>query len=216
MSNSSDNRINQEFEDHRFNRPNTSTPRLKVNIRRKKLIWLLFVLASLFTFYCLFSDSVLQLYQKYFVNNHKEILAYLDKIDLYNNNGDEIVSDARMKLYRLTTDEYKQHIQNSRTNLQQLIDETSKLKPPKRFRKHKESMLMVMNQRLVVLNNYEETRKTTKYEKLNNSIEELNNLQKSERGLLMEALDHSGVKYKQLGDGSIRYFYKPHSAKSLN
>jgi hypothetical protein len=198
------------------NEPNTATLKIKVKIRKKKAIWLLVVFASLLASYYFFSDNAINLYQKYFVNDHKEIVSYLDTLDFYNNDGNEIINNARLKLYRMNPDEYSNHIQKSRENLQQLLDNIAELKTPKGFSQYKQANLAITNQRLLVLTRYDETRKTNHYEALNKSVSELNRKQKEASTLLMKSLEKSSIKYYQVGDGSFRYFYKNHSAKPLN
>jgi hypothetical protein len=198
------------------NEPKTTASRIKVIIHKKRAIWLFLVFASLLASYYFFSDNAINLYQKYFVNDHKEIVSYLDTLDYYNKDGNEIINNARLKLYRMTPNEYSNYIQKSRESLQQLLDNSTALKAPKGFSQYKQANLAITNQRLLVLTKYDETRKTNLYEELNISISDLNHKQKEASNLLMKSLDKASIKYYQIGDGSFRYFYKNHSAKPLN
>jgi hypothetical protein len=182
--------------------------------KRKRFVWWLFTLGMLVLSYILL-DIGINLFQNYFVDNHKELTTYLEKIDLYNNDSDMMIDNIRLKLYRMDEEEYLAMIQEAKGELQQMVNQTVSLQPPLGFSQYKQSFLAVMNQRIVILSNYEETKRTYTYDVLNTSIGELDRKQGLERKELMNAFKKTGIKYRQLGDGSIRFWYKNHIGKQL-
>jgi hypothetical protein len=92
-------------------------------------------------------------------------------------------------------------------DLQKLIDQTVVQTPPQEFSLHKEAFLLVLKQRMNVLTFFNKTKKTYEFQVLNNSVRELNQCKEKERGELLKAFKNRGIKYKLLGDGSIRYWF---------
>jgi hypothetical protein len=181
-----------------------------------RFFWWFFIIGALIFFPYMYSNDVKYLYQKYLVNDHQELVNYLDKINLTLNSGEEITRNVRYKLYRLTAEEYDNLVQKGKDNLQKLIEEVNRLTPPSEFNPHKESVIAVLNQHILVLNNYQEAKRTNLYEDLNKSIEDLNSVKELERQTLFTSFKNAGIEYTQLEDGSFRFWYKNHSAKPLN
>jgi hypothetical protein len=65
-----------------------------------KVFWFFFIIGALLFLPYMYSDDAKYLYQKYLVNNHQELVSYLDKINLTQNSGEEITRNVRLKLYR--------------------------------------------------------------------------------------------------------------------
>ena len=183
--------------------------------RLLKIFWLLvFLFVAVLTPY-LFMDDAKYLYQKYLVNDHKELVIYLDNINHINNSGEEITRNVRLKLYRLTAQEYDTLVSKGQRDLQRLIEDVNLLSPPNEFNEHKNTVIDVLNQHILVLANYQEAKKTNLYENLNISINELNNKNELERKTLFNSFKKAKIEYKQLEDGTFRFWYKQNSAIPL-
>lgn len=161
------------------------------------------------------SERLISLYNHYFVNDHEELVTYLDQVDRYNDDSDSIVKNVKLKLFRLSSEEYSSEIQKTKDQLQQLIDEGMKLKAPNGFENHKKSVLALLDQRMVVLVELDEARKVNLFDKLNASLNDLTQKQEFERASLEQAFKDSGIEYKELGDGSFRFWYKENSGKEF-
>ncbi|MGJ7921880.1 hypothetical protein [Neobacillus sp. LXY-4] len=161
------------------------------------------------------SERLISLYNHYFVNDHEELVTYLDQVERYNDDSDSIVKNVKLKLFRLSSEEYSSEIQKTKDQLQQLIDEAMKLKAPNGFENHKKSVLALLDQRMVVLVELDEARKVNLFDKLNASLNDLKQKQEFERASLEQAFMDSGIEYKELGDGSFRFWYKEHSGKEF-
>lgn len=161
------------------------------------------------------SERLISLYNHYFVNDHEELVTYLDQVERYNDDSDSIVKNVKLKLFRLSSEEYSSEIQKTKDQLQQLIDEGMKLKAPNGFENHKKSVLALLDQRMVVLVELDEARKVNLFDKLNASLNDLTQKQEFERASLEQAFKDSGIEYKELGDGSFRFWYKENSGKEF-
>jgi hypothetical protein len=186
----------------------------KRQMKKIQLILLSISLGILLIFF-IFSDNAIKLYENYFVNDHHEVVTYIEKIDRYNSESTEIVESIGLKLYKTDLREYGSDVKKAKVDLQQLIDQTVALTPPQGFNQHKGLFIAVLNQRMVVLSTYNNTRKTYVFQDLNTAISELNQKQNIERKTLLKAFKNAGIKYKQIGADSIRYWFKSHSAKSF-
>jgi Tfp pilus assembly major pilin PilA len=183
---------------------------------KKRAIMIFLSLLFLIVVLYLFSDIAMKLYEKYFVNDHREVVTYLEILDLYNNDSTQIVESSQLKFYSLSEDEYDKKVKMAQDDLQKLIDQTVVLTPPQGFSQHKDAFLVVLNQRMKVLSFFNNTKKSYEFQELNNSVRKLNQCQEKERRELLKAFKNREIKYKLLGDGSIRYWFKGQSPKSLN
>jgi hypothetical protein len=195
----------------------TKKPNLELRPRRKIILGLLISLGIMFTLY-VFSDNAVKLYEKYFVNNDKQVIAYLDTINQYKSESSTILENIQLKFYRnyLNIEDYNNEVKSAQEDLQQMIQQTIALNTPKKFSEHKASFLKVLNQEKLVLSLYQETKETNGSENLNKSLSELTHKQEMEKNALVKSFKNAGVKYKQLGNGTILYWYKTHSGKSLS
>ncbi|AGK55793.1 hypothetical protein [Bacillus sp. 1NLA3E] len=184
------------------------------NLTRKRLFRFIGLLGLLLLLY-IFSDKIINLYNRYFVNEDKLLVTYLDKTDLYNDDSDAIVKNVKLKLFRLSAEEYSVEIKNTQDQLQELTKTTKNLKTPKGFSNHKKSFMAVMKERMLVLSYLDKARKDNSFDELNAHFDELAHKQELERSSLKKAFDDAGIEYKELGDGSFRYWYKSHSAKPI-
>lgn len=159
--------------------------------------------------------KMISLYNHYFVNNHQEVNAYLEKVQLFNDSSDMIVNNIRLKLYNTDENEYIRLIQDGEDAIRDELQEMNAVKPPGVFSAHRNAFLAVLNQKITILENYKNTKKNYQFEELNKSIDVLGQRQDLERKALIHSFKKEGIEYKQLGDGSIRYWYKNHSAQSI-
>jgi hypothetical protein len=186
------------------------------NFKQKVLLILFLFFLSIIVFFSFFSDNALKLYEKYFVNNHQEVVTYLQKVSMYNKVSTEILDSIRVKFNTLSEDEYDREVKTAQADLQKIISQVAALKPPEDFKQHKETFIEVLHYQLHVLSVYNKTRKSYVFNELENSMSELNQKQDTERKALLNAFKAEGIEYKQVGNGSIRFWYKGHSAMSLN
>jgi hypothetical protein len=189
---------------------------LKQKKPKKGPIKAVLLLLGIFLIFVTFSKDAIILYEKYFINDHHEVLTYLEKIDQYNNESAEIVDSTRLNLYRKDLGEYQTDIKNAKEDLHQIQSKTAALKATKDFSQHKNAFMDVLNQRMIVLSTYEYTKKTYTFQRIKTTVNELNQKKGIEKGALLQAFKKEGIHYRQLGDGSIRYWFKNHSAKSLS
>jgi hypothetical protein len=179
--------------------------------KRILMVWLAFCGVILY----LFSNMVIKFYEKYIINDHQEVEIYLEKLDLYNHDSTQIVESIHRKFYSLNEDEYNIQVKTAQDDLKKIIDQTYTLTAPQGFNHHKDVFLAVITQRMNVISAYNKTRKTYIFLELNKSIEELNQRQHREKSELLKTFKKDGIKYRILGDGSIRYWYKSNSAKFI-
>ncbi|WML46059.1 hypothetical protein [Neobacillus sp. PS3-40] len=188
----------------------------KYRFQKKQRLKAVFLLIALLCLILIFSGNAFKLFEKYFVNDHREVLTYIKKTERYNTDSIEIVDSIRLNLYRTYQGEYSNEVKMAREDLQQVINHTVALTPPHSFEHHKNLLITVLQQRMLILTTYNQTKKTYVFDKLKMSVNELSQMQDKERKELLKALKKEGIHYKQLGDGSIRYWYKSHSAKTVN
>jgi hypothetical protein len=192
------------------------TEQIALKKQRLKILFLLIsFMICVLLFFSTLSGNAIKLYEKYFVNDHHEVLSYIEKIDRYNRDSTEIVDRIRLELYRTNQGEYSNDVRKAKEELQQVVNQAVTLSPPRSFVQHKNLLIAVLHQQIIVLTTYNNTKKTYVFDKLKTSVGDLNQKQDLERKALLKALNKEGINYKQLGDGSIRYWYKSHSAKSL-
>jgi hypothetical protein len=196
----------------------TKKPNLELRPRRKIILGLLISLGILFFTLYIFADNAVNLYEKYFVNNDKQVIIYLDTVNQNKIESSAILENIQLKFYRnyLNKEDYNNEIKSAHDDLQQMIHQTIELNPPKKFSQHKASFLKVLNQEKLVLTLYQETKETNGSENLNKSLSDLTYKQEMEKIALLKSFKNAGVKYKQLGNGTILYWYKTHSGKSLS
>lgn len=199
-----------------FTSTKNEKPIIKIKLKRRKALNLLIFSAILLLIYIIFSNKAIKLYEKYFVNDHQEVLVYIENIDQYDSESTEVIDNIRLNLYRTSQGEYSNEVKRAENDLQQLIKQTADLKAPKEFNQHKNSFIALLHQRRVVLSMYKQTKKSYVFQRLNTAIRELNQKLKLENISLLKAFKKAGIDYKLLGDGSTRYWYKSHSAKSIH
>jgi hypothetical protein len=101
--------------------------------KKRKLKILLSILLGILLMLSIFLGNATKLYEKYFVNGHQEVVTYLEKIDRYKNASTENLESIRLKLYRTDLGEYSSDVKMARADLQQVIDQTVALTPPKGY-----------------------------------------------------------------------------------
>ena len=184
-------------------------------IRKFKFLWWFLILLAIIVLPYMYSDHVRYLYQKHLVNDHQELVSYLDKINLTLNSSEEVTKNVRLKLYRFNAEEYNKLVNKGKNDLQNQMEELNTLTPPNQFNEHKQSVIAILDQHTLVLTNYQEAKRTNLYDDLNKSTNELNRMQEGERKTLFTAFKNAGIEYSQLEDGSFRFWYKSHSAIPL-
>jgi hypothetical protein len=184
--------------------------------KKRKISFILFsiflVISLIFYF---FSENAIKFYNKNFVNNHQEIVIYLDKIDLYNDYCNNIVDNICSKLSRTPPDQYSIEIEDAKNDIRKLIEQTNTLTPPQGFKKHKALFKEVLTRQIIVLSNYKKISKVYPFSDQSSGMSEVTQMRDLERKELLKDLKKAGIPYKELRSGSIRYWYKSHFSKII-
>lgn len=180
-----------------------------VKRKRFKRPWWTYSLIGIILFLVTFSSLPVKIYNDVIVYKDGKMYDYLNTSKQYDIQSDMIVRNLVAQAAQLSSISLPE-LQREKTTVNRLTVETEKLKAPSIFKKHKETLIDVIQQRLFIITYLELLAKTgSPYSgELTPHINELNVKQELKRSALIDAFEEANIEYTIQVDGTIQYQYK--------